>query len=314
MILHECKSINNKSITSIESKDCKLDVLPEIGFTISNIRFLNKSILYFPMKEEEYKNEKRLAGNPFLHPWVNRLREEKIIWKEEYNWDKKDTHIIRYQNGLPIHGLLLKSSRWTYEKNENQILGTYIFNSKEELNIFPFEHKIQMKYELNKINSNCEINVQFKIENLSSKEMPVVSGFHPYFSTIGYNKKDIKIVIPPSMYWENDSSKIPTGKLKNKKEILHIQHLDHVFTDFNNQTFSLIFPDYSIEIIPEKDMDQMVVFSPEDKDFICIEPMTAPTNAFELYKNKYFNNMKTVKPGKYFQTGFSIKLRPISNL
>ncbi|MCB1176870.1 MAG: aldose 1-epimerase [Leptospiraceae bacterium] len=279
--------------------------------TIREISYKGNNILYFPQENTEYKNSRLLAGIPFLHPWVNRLEKEEIYWGDTYNWKNKRSSIIRYQEGLPIHGLLLKTNRWENIKtNKNKIQAVYNFHHKDELNIFPFPHEINLGYEIEDLKSlnGCELKVKIDVTNLSYEIFPVVFGFHPYFSINGYNRNDLKIHIPESNYWVNDNRKIPTGELKPSLELKELKSLDHVITNFKRKKFILEYPDKFIEIIPEIDMDHMAIFNPPDKDFICIEPMTAPTNAFELYRKGIYRSMKTIQPGQTFQTGYKIRV------
>lgn len=50
------------------------------------------------------------------------------------------------------------------------------------------------------------------------------------------------------------------------------------------------------------------VFAPEDKDFIALEPMTAPTNALISGKG-----LRVLDSGKEFRTSFRIALRSPDN-
>jgi aldose 1-epimerase len=49
-----------------------------------------------------------------------------------------------------------------------------------------------------------------------------------------------------------------------------------------------------------------VVYSPADRDFICFEPMSGPTNAFNLKQAGKYDQLQSIAPGGKWQESFWI--------
>jgi aldose 1-epimerase len=46
-----------------------------------------------------------------------------------------------------------------------------------------------------------------------------------------------------------------------------------------------------------------VVYAPAGRDFICFEPMTGPTNAFNLHHEGKYKDLQTIQPeGKWVES------------
>ena len=85
-----------------------------IGNTLFSLKQNETEKLYFPFSFDEYKTNTKLAGNPLMHPWANRLEADYIqVENQTYQFPENQKHLLyRDGNNLPLHGLLLKSDQW----------------------------------------------------------------------------------------------------------------------------------------------------------------------------------------------------------
>ena len=60
-------------------------------------------------------------------------------------------------------------------------------------------------------------------------------------------------------------------------------------------------------MILDKEYDVVVVYAPEGKNFLCIEPWTAAHNAFNMHHRGFYPEMKSVAAGETFSATFSIR-------
>jgi galactose mutarotase-like enzyme len=68
---------NNFEIIELKNENISARIAVNIGNTLFSLKDKNE-ILYFPFTLEDYKTNTKLAGNPFMHPWANRLESECI--------------------------------------------------------------------------------------------------------------------------------------------------------------------------------------------------------------------------------------------
>lgn len=300
----ETITLNNNTLSA--------QIAPHIGNTLFSLVYKNQERLYFPFTLDEYQSSSKLAGNPFMYPWANRLQSDYITLNNKqqkfpaFYADK----IYRDANQLPLHGLLLKSNKWkTTATTPLQHTAVYDFNSNDELSVFPYVHQLTMSHEL--IAEN-ELKITTTILNLAAEEMPVSFGFHPYFILIE-KRENTQLRIPALNVIETDGKQIPNGNKSAKEllwefkndEIILAQHtFDHGFADLKrNENGDAVFRLNVIEVSFDKNYPYAQIYAPlhPDKPYVCIEPMTAVTNALNT------NACPLLKPNEKFVAGFSIR-------
>lgn len=265
-------------------------IAPNIGNTLFSLKYQNQEKLYFPYTLDEYQSSPKLAGNPFMHPWANRLEDKYITLGNGKHHFPKNTLNKLYRDGnqLPLHGLLLKSDKWqTLEHTPLKHVAHFHFSDAEELAIFPFEHTITIAHELTAEN---EIAISTTLHNLAPSEMPASFGFHPYF-LLNEKRENTTLKIPASSVLDTDEKQIPNDNKHNKNKqwqfdgnsiVLNQNTFDHGFTDLqkndNNET---VFSINNTQIIFDSQYPFAQIYAPlhPEKPYVCIEPMTAATNA-----------------------------------
>jgi aldose 1-epimerase len=50
-----------------------------------------------------------------------------------------------------------------------------------------------------------------------------------------------------------------------------------------------------------------VVYAPPGRNFICFEPMTAPTNAFNLAQRGLYKHLQSIAPGATWRERYTIR-------
>jgi aldose 1-epimerase len=280
-------------IITLNNKDFTAQIAPDIGNTLYSLVYKNQERLYFPFTLDEYQSSSKLAGNPFMHPWANRLEDDFITIKNTKHKfpNAVKNSIYRDANQLPQHKAVCH------------------FNLAEELSVFPYKHQLTMSHELVAEN---EIKITTTILYLAAEEMPVSFGFHPYF-ILNEKRENTVLTIPALNVIETDKKQIPNGYKSAKEmhwgfnydEIILAQHtFDHGFTDFKkNENGEAVFRLNDIEICFDKNYPYAQIYAPlhPDKPYVCIEPMTAITNALNT------NSCPMLKPNENFVASFSIR-------
>ena len=289
-------------------------IVVNIGNTLFSLKQNDDEKMYFPFSFDEYKSNAKLAGNPFMHPWSNRLEADFILienQKHEFPTEKMNL-IYRDGNNLPLHGLLLKSDKWKtidlYEDaNVCWHLAELNFDNEDWLSVFPFKHKIQIKHQL----KDNELSIETTIINEDEKAMPINFGFHPYFLK---TNEAFQLTIPAKNVIEVNDKMIPTGNSFAKEVVFDFENhqlnvstialdngFEHLIYNKDGQAEFLI---NDLKIIFDKNYSFAQIYAPNkiDKPYICIEPMTSATNAI----NK--NSCKMLAKNETFKSRFSIVL------
>ena len=93
--------------------------------------------------------------------------------------------------------------------------------------------------------------------------------------------------------------------------VLGSHKFDTVFTDLQGEdpVFRLIRPDLSIDLHCGQDFPVGIVYSPPAERFVCLEPMSAPTNAMFLHSRGQCE-VPVLEPGQKKTFEHSIAIRP----
>ena len=252
-------------------------------------------------------------GNPILFPFPNRIRNG--TWQFEgktYQFDKAP------ESPTTIHGLLLNQPYQVESHTADGNSATLVcsLNSQDFPDVarqYPFPFKIEITYTL----KDAVLTMETSIKNTGDRNMPMGFGIHPYFSVDLDTEADASqaiITVPAAKYWELDEVLVPTGKQQDVSGTLDLQRgqpfaklkLDHVFTDVQLvdgvSRCRIENRDTGYGMIMESDSQfrELVVYTPPDRDAICFEPYTCPTDAINLEARGIPAGVIVLAPGETF--------------
>jgi len=268
---------------------------------------------------EAYAAERPLSGIPFLAPWANRISGNAYSFQDKtYALDPSLGNLRLDPHGQASHGLLLKTSLWELEQavagESGAQLVTRLDFSKVEggLEQFPFDHRYRTIFRLER----GALTVQTSVTNTGTGDMPVAFGYHPYFSLRGAGRAQWAVTIPAGHLRKLNVNFVPTGELEARETLARGEWvnvgdtvLDHAFTDLSRDSqgycrFALRGPGRSLDVDFGPAYSESILFSPAGKEFLCIEPMTAPTDAFNLRARGLYPELKVIGPGQSLQADF----------
>lgn len=276
--------------------------VPEIGMVGSSLRHRGEELLAQRGGLEKYAETGSSFGIPLLHPWANRLDGMRY---GQVELDPERSPIRTEENGLPIHGLLSASPHWEpIEETETFLSARFSFDRPELLAAFPYPHELSMAVTL----SGTTLRIETTLRPTGVMAVPIAFGYHPYLTLPGVPRGDFRVEMPVTEQAVLDGRGIPTGAT---------DPVDLEPGPLGEQTFDDLFPDTPpgvpfalegggrrLEVMFEEGYPYAQVFAPEGKDFICFEPMTAPTNALVSG-----DGLRQVEPGAEFSARFAITVR-----
>jgi aldose 1-epimerase len=295
-------------------------IAPSIGNNSYEMKVNGKKVFWSPYNSVgEFKAKPVHLGNPFLAPWANRLEGDYFYANGKKYTLNPSLDNFRYDgNHKPIHGLVLYSSDWkVIAANANgksaQVTSRLEFwRHPDWMEQFPFAHNIDMTYRL----QNGVLEVETVIENLSTDPLPVGIGYHPYFTLHDAPRDQWKVHMPAKDHLILSNVLIPTGEKKPMEfadpQPLAGTVLDDVFGGLvrgpdGRAEFSVQAKNEKISVFYGPKYPIAVVYAPKGRDFICFEPMSAPTNAFNLHHAGKYNDLQTVPAGGKWRESYWIQ-------
>ena len=296
-----------------DAHDVTVSIVPSIGNIAWKLKAGGKDLLWFPYRSlAEFKKEPALCGIPFLAPWANRLDGDGFFANgRRYPLNPGLGNLRRDENQLPIHGLLCFSPAWEVTEvaagaNEAHVTSRLEYWRYPDLMAqFPFAHSVAMTYRL----QDGVLEVATRIQNLSKDPMPVGHGYHPYFQMPGIPQGEWKIHVAAREHVELSKQLLPTGQ---RRPVNYTSGpLDDVFTGLIRESdgkarFSVEGKGMRISVLYGPRYEVAVVYAPAGKGFICFEPMTAVTNAFNLAHEGKYAELQSIPPGEAWAESFWI--------
>ncbi len=310
-----------------KENNMRVNIAVSIGNNMYKLMVNDTNQLHFPTTLEEYGTTNTKHANPFMYPWSNRLEGYYYYFNDQkISVDTTDPSLYfqRDGNNLPLHGYMTKVDAWetvSYQAtNEDGAIHTAKIDFSEHPRLmknYPFPHVVTMKHIL----KDGTVSIQVAVENTGEKAMPVAYGFHTYYKIPPMDSYDNYLTIAAEKIMELDDQSLPTGELTDISNLLSdprhyrigTKTIDHVFTQLKTDedgysVFSLEKPNHTLNIHMGESYQYATVYSPieEGTSFVCVEPMMAPTNGFNLYHKGIWDHLPVVQPGETQQSTFKI--------
>jgi galactose mutarotase-like enzyme len=210
-----------------------------------------------------------------------------------------------------MHGALAAVPGWQVEsmlagEGEARLVARFDYAAREDLlAVFPYPHTIEQAITL----EGERLTVATTLTATGEAPVPIAFGWHPYLKLPGTPAEFWQLDLPVTDRIVTDERAIPTGEIEDVPIVLGPmgnQTWDDGFRlAQDGMRFSLEDDRRKIEIDFEHGYAVAIIWRPEDGEFICIEPMTAPTNALVSG-----DGLRLMQPGEMFTAIFSIAVTP----
>jgi aldose 1-epimerase len=280
------------------------EFVPDANMVCRSLTHRGVQLLHAGHGVAAYAERGKTMGIPLLHPWANRLG------ARAYRAAGKDVMLPaaegRYgldPNGLPIHGALPGRLRWQVDPASaaDRISARLEWNAPDLLDLFPFVHELRIEAGV----TDSALELVTTLRATGDDDVPVSFGFHPYLHLPGSSRDDWQVTLGAAERLALDAQMIPTGAhepLASRSFRLGDQSWDDSLGALSTPPeFSVAAAGHHLALTFEQGFSFAQVYAPPGQDFICFEPMTAPTNA--LISG---DGLTSVAPGQEHRTAFVI--------
>lgn len=284
---------------------------PEANMVLHSLELGGRELLAQRSGLTAYADRGSTMGVPLLHPWANRLAGYGYTAAgRTAELDRDSPLFARDPGGLPIHGALPSLSVWEVaeagtDDDAAALLARLDWDRRHEaFELFPFPHRLEYRARV----AGRAIEIAVALEPAEDDPVPVSFGFHPYLSIPG-ERASAQMSLPVRRRLVLDESMIPTGQTEPCDPGLRQLGdtvWDHGFSELvDPPRFLLSARDAEISLTFLRGYRFAQVFAPPESDFVCFEPMTAPTNALVAGGA----DLPVVQPGGRHEAAFEIAVR-----
>lgn len=121
------------------------------------------------------------------------------------------------------------------------------------------------------------LHVELQFTNVADVAQPVGLGWHPYFVKRSRSRLHVEL----SHRWDSDAVLLPVRRVSQSGIDSDIAHLDfdHCFDGWHAPAR---IRDEKVSVQLGASLHHLVVFTPRDKDYFCVEPVSHVNNAIHM--------------------------------
>jgi galactose mutarotase-like enzyme len=272
----------DETLTVIQLSDpaakSSASIVPARGAIVTSLRIADRELLYLDATTLIDPSKNVRGGIPVLFPSPGKLDDDRF---------ERDGH----QGEMKQHGFA-RTLPWTIEERRNNSLTLSLNSSPQTLMQFPWAFNAQLVFQL----ASTGLRITTRVRNASAEPMPYALGFHPYFQVI--DKTRATIESRATRAFDNVTRQtVPFTKFDltaNEVDLHLIDHPDHAMT-------LQLGDGAGVVVRGSNDFSRWVVWTLAGKEFICVEPWTAPGNALNSG-----DGLITLAPGKSHESRVEI--------
>ena len=287
---------------TLASGDLEATLVPELNMLGTSLRLGGEEFVALQGGTARYRS-RSTTGIPLLAPWANRL----AAWSYRAAGRRVDLSgrdLTTDPNGLPIHGTMWAES-WEIETlsargRTARMHAAFAYERPDLLATFPYPHRLEMAI----ANDGRSLSISTTVRPTGDRAVPVSFGFHPYLRLPSGRRSSWRLLLPRRGHLELDDHMIPTGRsVDERAESLPVgrRTFDDGYELTGGSTVGLESTDHRLSVRFGAGYPFAQVFAPPGAGFVCLEPMTAPTNALAN------GSCPVVEPGASFTARFSIQ-------
>lgn len=241
-------------IVRLESGDARVEIVPERGGIATRFTVAGRELFYLDEATLNDPTKNVRGGNPVLFPSPGKLVDD--------TWAHGE---------LGQHGFA-RTMPWEVTDKTANALSLRLAATEATRAVYPWDFVAHYIYRLD----GARLRIEQKIESFGEKPMPFGCGFHPYFFVPQAEKAHAHIPTQAKRAWDNVAKKeieVPSRIDLTAKEVdMHLHA-------HGGPNAALELRDGRIDIRCSEEFQRWVVWTVQGKDYVCLEPWTAPGNA-----------------------------------
>jgi aldose 1-epimerase len=288
----------------------KASFVPDAGMLCSSLRDRGEELLGQGSGVAAYALRNATMGIPLLYPWANRLAQHRFeAAGQAVELVEGSPQIAVDPNGLPIHGVIPAELGWQVDRvcaDRSALSASLAWDGSSLLKLFPFPHRLAYEAEIHA----DSLTIAVAVHASGGARVPVSFGFHPYLSIGAGDRAQCTIDLPVTERVVLDETMIPTGA-RQRVELRGVHLGDSAWDDAfagiaRPAKFIVSTPRRTLGVEFIEGYRYAQVYSPADSDFVCFEPMTAPTNALVSGEG-----LTVLEPGETYRAEFRVVVGPV---
>lgn len=228
------------------------------------------------------------SGYPLL-PYSNRIADGR------FKWNGRAYVLAKNFGDHPhsIHGFGWQRI-WTLENIANDSVEMQLVHHADD--DWPWDCKATQSIKL----TETSVLLTLSLTNLAPSAMPAGLGWHPYF----VRSQLMQVQFSAQHFWTMSDRSLPDQKIAvpdfanfDQLKAIGKPNLDHCYSGWDGKVM-IKYPEHELTVhLTSQDCNYLVFFTPVNKDFIAIEPVTHLNNAIN-FDNPELMGMRQLNPNE----------------
>ena len=270
----------------------RLAVRPDLGGCIAGLWHRDTPILR--STEPALLVNSRQSGSFPLVPYSNRLGYRRFRWKGHDHTTQANFD----DNPHSLHGVGWLRAWEVISTSAVEVVLRYRHVADAD---WPFAFEATQYFTL----TPQSLTVQMVVSNTGEQAQPVGLGWHPYFPKRARSRLHIEL----SDRWDSDATQLPVRKVPQPGIDSDISHLD--FDNcFEGWKGPARIRDEKFSLQLSSSLQLLVVYTPQDKDYFCVEPVSHVSNAIHM-ADPLAHGLRSLAAGETFDAWMKLEVAVI---
>ena len=290
--------MTNPSISLIElrAEQMRLTLRPDLGASICGLWCGDVAVLRSTGDAAAaVLDTPRAAGGFVMAPYSNR------VGFRRFRWQGQDHSIQSNFSDSPhaMHGTAWQGPWEVASQSADAV--ELVFKQTADA-AWPFAFNLSQRLKL----SAQGLRIDLALTSTDQRPQPAGLGWHPYFAKRSRSRLHIEL----TDRWEGDAAtEVPTRKVAQAGIDADVAHLDYD-NCFEGWRGAARIRDEKLSMKLSASVPYLVVFTPKDKPFYCLEPVSHVNNAVQMAEPA-LHGLRTVKPGETLEASFLLEVAPL---
>lgn len=276
----------------LQAGPLRLAVRPDLGGSIAGL-WHRSTPLMRSTEPAELETSRQSASYPLV-PYSNRLGYRHFRW----NGKEYTTAANFGDNPHSVHGVAWLRQWEMVSFSAAELVLRYEHRPDEH---WPFPFEVKQCFSL----TPQQLSVRLVLTNTADISAPVGLGWHPCFPKRARSRLHIEL----SDRWESDATQLPKRKVAQHGIDGDVSDLDfdHCFEGWAGPA---LISDEKFSLKLTSSLSYLVVYTPHDKSYFCVEPVSHVSNAI-LMADPASHGLRTLEPGATTEAWMKLDVSPL---
>jgi aldose 1-epimerase len=197
-----------------------------------------------------------------------------------------------------LHGVAWQRAHQVLSASEREAVLHYTHTPDAH---WPFAFDLQQRFVL----TEDTLTLHLQAINRAPAPQPMGLGWHPYFP----KRSRSRIHAEVGARWDADASNLPTRSVPQPGIDADVAHLafDHCFEGWKGPAR---VRDEKLSLRIASSLPYLVVYTPQDKPYFCVEPVSHVPNAIHM-SDPAAHGLRSLQPGEGFEAWMTIEVAAV---